>query len=291
MADAGLRAAAVAWAEESLGSHIARVVELPGGLTSTTLRLDDVSGRSSVLRLMDREPWQSYGPSLTRREQDALLELSGTPVPAPLSLALDAEGKATGVSAHLMSHLTGRPTSDMDAAAVATMVDMLATIHAVEPSEPFRHFQSWAWEAKWQVPPWSAHPEAWRAAFDLLSNEAPRFTPTFLHRDHSHRNLLWDGPAISGVVDWVETSTGPAWLDAGHAATSLALGFGPDPARAFLRAYAARTSEPSDRYWLVMDAVGFLPPPGKAPLFGSPTELRRLDDWLHEVVQPQFRRD
>jgi hypothetical protein len=33
-----------------------------------------------------------------------------------------------------------------------------------------------------------------------------------------------------------------------------------------------------------MDAVGFLPPPGKTPLFGSPGQLQRLDEWIHELI-------
>lgn len=36
--------------------------------------------------------------------------------------------------------------------------------------------------------------------------------------------------------------------------------------------------------WLVMDAAGFLPPPGREPLFGSAAELERLDDWLHGII-------
>lgn len=164
------------------------------------------------------------------------------------------------------------------------MAQMLATIHAVEPTEPFRTYQSWAWEAKWVVPPWTEHPESWLKAFAVLAEEPPSYEPTFLHRDYSHRNLLWSGGEISGVVDWVETSAGPAWLDAGHAATNLALQFGPEPARAFLAGYAALAAERPHRYWLVMDAVGFLPPPGKRPLFDSPTELQRLDQWVHALV-------
>ena len=34
-----------------------------------------------------------------------------------------------------------------------------------------------------------------------------------------------------------------------------------------------------------MDAVGYLPPPGKRPLFGRADLLGRLDDWLDLVVR------
>lgn len=100
----------------------------------------------------------------------------------------------------------------------------------------------------------------------------------------SHRNLLWLDGRISGVVDWVETSTGPAWLDAAHAATNLAVAYGSEPARSFLAAYAALTGTRPDPYWLIMDAVGFLPPPGQEPLLGSAEELERLDEGVRPVV-------
>jgi aminoglycoside phosphotransferase (APT) family kinase protein len=222
-----VRSEALAWAGVALGTEVSDVVELAGGTTSTMLSLVDSTGRRSILRLMTQEPWRSHGAALTRREHAAFTALAGTPVPAPQSLALDADGTAAGVAAHLMTRLPGRPASDVGDASLTTMAALLAQIHTVRPDAPFRAFESWAWEAKWQVPAWSRHPGSWRAAFELLAGAAPAYLPTFLHRDFSHRNLLWDGPAVTGVVDWVETSTGPRWLD----------------------------------------------------------------DWLHEVVQPQFRAD
>ena len=164
------------------------------------------------------------------------------------------------------------------------MAEMLAEIHHVRPVEPFRAYQSWAWEAKRVVPAWTQHPDAWLRAFGMLAAEPPAFEPTFLHRDFSHRNLLWHGGEISGVVDWVETSTGPAWLDAAHAATNLALAYGHERAVCFLRTYAALTGTKPVKFWMVMDTVGFLPPPGKPPLFGTPVQLERLDEWLEYVV-------
>lgn len=275
---------AISWAGSRLGARVRDHEQLSGGLTSTMLALTDDTGRRSVLRLMTEEPWRAHGPELTRREQAAQRELCATPVPAPMTVGLDAEGAEAGFSAHLMSRVPGAPTVVVDDGVLAAMSEMLATIHDVRPSSPFRHFQSWAWEAKWVVPSWTRHPGSWRRAFDLLAEDPPAYVPTFLHRDFSHRNLLWHHGAISGVVDWVETSTGPAWLDAGHAATNLAVAFDLERGHRFLEAYAAMTGTRPEAYWLVMDAVGFLPPPGRAPMFGSPTELARLDAWLHALT-------
>lgn len=134
------------------------------------------------------------------------------------------------------------------------------------------------------MPDWTVAPERWRRAFDLLGGEAPRYRPTFLHRDHSHRNLLWSGSSIVGVVDWVETSTGPAWLDAAHAATNLALTCGTAAATTFIAAYAEATSTDPEPYWLVMDTVGFLPAPGRPALFDSAGDRAGLDDWLAILI-------
>lgn len=275
---------ALAWAGRTLGAPVVAHERMTGGLTSTMLALRDASGGESVLRLMTDEPWRTYGAELTARERSAQLVLADTDVPAPTSLGLDAEGVVAGVAAHLMTRLPGEPLRAVDDSSLRAMAEMLATIHDLRPAEPFRTFQSWAWEAKWVIPAWTGHPDAWRRAFELLAEPHPAYAPTLLHRDFGHRNLLWRDGAISGVVDWVETSTGPAWLDAGHAASNLAVGFGTGPAVSFLERWAATTGTSLERYWLVMDAVGYLPPPGRPPMFGDPSELERLDEWLDLLV-------
>jgi aminoglycoside phosphotransferase (APT) family kinase protein len=174
-----VRSEALAWAGVALGTEVSDVVELAGGTTSTMLSLVDSTGRRSILRLMTQEPWRSHGAALTRREHAAFTALAGTPVPAPQSLALDADGTAAGVAAHLMTRLPGRPASDVGDASLTTMAALLAQIHTVRPDAPFRAFESWAWEAKWQVPAWSRHPGSWRAAFELLAGAAPAYLPTF----------------------------------------------------------------------------------------------------------------
>jgi aminoglycoside phosphotransferase (APT) family kinase protein len=275
----------LAWSEDVLGARIADTCELSGGLTSTMLALTDATGRQSVLRLMTNEPWKTHGVALTQREASALQALEDAPVPAPTSLGLDAEGRHAGVAAHLMSRLPGDPSTEADDVDVTAMATLLAVIHEVEPAKPFRTYQSWAWEEKRILPAWTKYAGSWQRGFDVLAEEPPSYQPTFLHRDFSHRNLLWSRGDITGVVDWVETSTGPAWLDAAHAATNLALAFGPEPAWTFLERYAALTGRGLEKYWLVMDAVGFLPSPGREPMFGSPTELQRLDHWLHDLIR------
>jgi aminoglycoside phosphotransferase (APT) family kinase protein len=276
---------ALAWAGSVLGSRVVSADPLDGGMTSTMLALRDEAGTESVLRLMTNEPWRTHGAELAARERTAQLALAGTAVPAPVSLGLDADGTATGVAAHLMSRLPGSPLVEVVDADLDAMADLLAAIHSVRPAEPFRTFQSWAWQEKWVVPAWTRHPDSWSRAFAMLASPAPAYEPTLLHRDFGHRNLLWQGGAISGVVDWVETSTGPAWLDAAHAASNLALAFGAGPAVAFVERWAATSGTTPEPHWLVMDAVGYLPPPGRPPMFGDPAQLARLDEWLDLTVR------
>jgi aminoglycoside phosphotransferase (APT) family kinase protein len=90
----------------------------------------------------------------------------------------------------------------------------------------------------------------------------------FLHRDFHPGNTLFHGESISGVVDWVETSWGPADLDVAHCCTGLALLHGSDAVERMIDRYQAVGGElardPGERaYWQLLDAVGYLPDPEK----------------------------
>lgn len=284
--------AALAWAGAEAGSPVTSHDRLTGGFTSRMLALRHDDGSESVLRLMTNEPWRTHGAALTSRERDALAFLAATPVPAPVSIALDADGERAGVAAHLMSRVPGEPLRGPVTPAhpaVAAMAGLLAVVHAQRPPTPFRTYQSWAWPEKWVVPGWTTRPAAWERAFEVLASPPPDHEPVFLHRDFGHRNLLWadgadGGATVTGVVDWVETSTGPAWLDAARGASTLAVEHGAAAGQALLDAYAPLAGTPADPYWLVMDAVGYLPPPGRPPLFRDPAQLARTDDWLAHVM-------
>ena len=122
------------------------------------------------------------------------------------------------------------------------------------------------------------------AAFALLRTEPPAYEPCFIHRDFALRNVLWSGDEITGVVDWVETSIGPAWLDVAHCSSNIAVRQGNGPADAFAEAYAATTGREPQPYFDVMDLVGFLPPPGLPPIWSDPAMLVRLEERLVAVL-------
>lgn len=278
--------AALAWAQEAIGP-VAAVRELRGGWTSTMLALTRADGDDVVLRLMTREPWRTHGPGLTTRESEVQEMLTSRPVPAPRTVALDAEGEHCGFPAHLMTLLPGRIDVDrFDPVLVAELVDLLATIHEVEPTIDVRAYQSWAWEAKFRVPPWARDADLWREAFEVLRAAPPDFQPCFLHRDFQPRNVLLSEGRVTGVVDWVETSMGPAWLDVAHCCTNLAIVHGNEAANLFAASYTERTGREPQPYFDVMDIVGFLPPPGRAGFFADDAEEnQRLEERLRSVVR------
>ena len=234
-------------------------------MTSWLGRLEHTDGATTVLRLVTEQPWRRHGPELVRREAWSQRVLADTPVPAPRSVAVNDD--VAGLGAHLMTLLPGEPGSGP----VTELARLLAEIHDVSAVPAPRTFQSWAWEAKRAVPAWSTRPEVWQRAFDALAGGDPAWEPCFLQRDFGPRNVLWQGERVSGVVDWVETSTGPAWLDVAHGVSNLALRHGPDEAARLAAAYAAATGRPREPYWEVLDVVGFLPAPGgRAWALGEP---------------------
>ncbi|AYC40456.1 phosphotransferase family protein [Streptomyces griseorubiginosus] len=70
------------------------------------------------------------------------------------------------------------------------------------------------------------------------------------------------GPRVTGVVDWVQNSWGPADLDVAHCSTNLALLHGPAWGLRFAEAYeeagGVLASAASERlYWRLLDALAF----------------------------------
>ena len=252
------------WAASVWLRRIIRVRPLTGGWTSTMLALTADNGEQAVLRLMTRQPWRRHAAGLLAREAAVQQHLAGTPIPAPRSLAVDLSGDAAGAPAHLMSRLPGRLCLDSAADDVlAAMAQVLAEIHRFDPGrERPRDYQSWAPPSKRVVPPWARRPTLWKRAFELLDQPSPPYAGTFLHRDFHLGNLLWSRGRISGVVDWVETSWGPADLDVAHAATYLAMLHGADAATRLTDSCGRRLDD-AFRYWNVLDIVGYLPDPAK----------------------------
>ena len=261
--------AAVAWAQAAWGRPVVNVSRLSGGWTSDMFRLTADTGEQAVLRLMSRDPWRRHAPAMLARESSVQTQLGRGPVPVPLSIAVDPDGSRAGVPAHLMTWLPGKVELERcDDTLLTQLAATLSDIHRHDPgNDRPRAYQSWAPAAKRVVPDWTERAELWERAFRLLEEERPPFRGVFLHRDFHLGNVLWQGGQPSGIVDWVETSWGPAALDVAHCMTYLAMLHGACASGRFLDAYsslAPSMGKASDvRYWAVMDIVGYLPGPAK----------------------------
>ena len=255
------------WVGDALEAPVVAVRPLTGGVASRMLLVRVEDGREAVLRQLVDDPWRTHAEPLLRRERDVHGLLEDSAVPTPSTIALDVRGdRADGDPSLLMTRLPGAVDlvdPDVDALA-ATLLD----VHAVRPGPGAwpREYQSWAFPAKRVVPPWSRDDGLYREAFARLGSPAPTYEPTFLHRDFHPGNVLWDEGKVSGIVDWVETSTGPADLDVAHCASNLAGLHGVETALAFRRSYVdqgGRLTPDADAaaYWQLRDLVGFLPTP------------------------------
>ena len=92
------------------------------------------------------------------------------------------------------------------------------------------------------------------------------------------------GDEITGVVDWVETSWGPAWLDVAHCRTNLAITHGTEVADRFAAAYQRLTGrEPQPL--LRRDGHRRLAASARTPLVRHrPRRARRLEEHLLSVL-------
>jgi hypothetical protein len=75
---------------------------------------------------------------------------------------------------------------------------------------------------------------AWRAAVDRFDAGVLGSSARFIHRDYHPLNVLWDGPAVSGVIDWANACVGPIEVDISRCRVNVALVAGLDGADRFL---------------------------------------------------------
>lgn len=299
-----------AWVEKGLSEaeRIAGAARLRGGWTSEMRRLD-IRGpggrRSLVLRSFVKPFFVRHAEGLLTREAAVLRLLAGTDVPAAALVAVDATAQFCDHPSLLMSLLPGSVRlgdSGVDRRA-ELLARQLRGIHrlSVTEAERPRTYQAWTAPDRVALPEDTEQPELWQRAVEVIRREPPDYQACFLHRDFHPGNVLFtgdgDGLRISGVVDWVETSWGPADLDVAHCSTALALLHGVPEGMRFADRYLAaggRLSE--DRaahlYWRLLDALAFAPGAekvavpwrevGRADLTAA-VLTRRLEGYLHAL--------
>ncbi|MDH6228378.1 aminoglycoside phosphotransferase family protein [Streptomyces sp. MJP52] len=266
-----------AWVEKGLSEaeRIEGVARLRGGWTSEMRRLD-ICGRggrrSLVLRSFTKPFYVRHAEGLLTREAAVLRLLDGTDVPAARLVAVDAAARYCDHPSLLMSLLPGTVRLGDEGAGrrAELLAHQLLRVHRlpVTAEERPRAYQAWTSPERVSPPEDTERPELWQRAVDVIRREPPEHRSCFLHRDFHPGNVLFtgdgDGLRISGVVDWVETSWGPADLDVAHCSTALALLHGVSAGMRFADRYvAAGGTLAEDRtahlYWRLLDALAFAP--------------------------------
>jgi len=257
------------------GERIVGTEALHGGITAEMRRLTvaapDGGVRHLVLRTFVEPSFVDHAEEMLNREADALALLAGTGVTAPGPVAVDPTAAHCEYPSLLMTHLVGRTVLEDEGleARVPVLARQLVAIHAVRPAERPREYQAWA-TADEIVPVPGADAAVWSAAIDVIRKPAPPYEGRFLHRDFHPGNVLFEveragpvgPPRVTGVVDWVQNSWGPADLDVAHCSTNLALLHGPAWGLRFAEAYeeagGVLASAASERlYWRLLDALAF----------------------------------
>lgn len=270
-----------AWVAKQLpeGRTVGKSAFLTGGWSAQLRRLTLDDGTELALRTFVKPFFRRHAPGLLAREAEILTLLAEQEgVPAAELIGLDATGEHCDHPSLLMSVLPGRVRVDEEELGprVDLLAGQLARIHRIVPWERPRAYQAWTSPA--------AVPAGWERAVDVIRREPPPYEGCFLHRDFHPGNVLFTGSGaglrVSGVVDWVETSWGPADLDVAHCSTALALLYGPEYGLGFRERYEARGGRhladgPEHLYWRLLDALAYVPDAAK--LAGPWRELGRTD--------------
>ncbi|MFF9978615.1 phosphotransferase family protein [Streptomyces erythrochromogenes] len=300
------------WVEQGLSGaeRIDRVVRLRGGWTSQMRRLDlrgPDGGRSLVLRSFVKPFYVRHAEGLLTREAAILRLLAGTDVPAATLAAVDATAQYCDHPSLLMSLLPGTVRLDDQGAEerAELLARQLVRIHRlpVTASQRPRTYQAWASPDRVTPPAATERPELWRRAVDVIRREPPAHQGRFLHRDFHPGNVLFTGTGadlrISGVVDWVETSWGPADLDVAHCSTALALLHGVPAGMGFADRYVAAGGSLDDDgtahlHWRLLDALGFAPDAEKVAVpwrelgrvdLTAAVLTQRLEDYIESLFE------
>ncbi|MFE7774697.1 phosphotransferase family protein [Streptomyces sp. NPDC057445] len=272
-------AATRAWVEKGLPAtaRIEGVERLRGGWTSEMRRLSisgpgGSDGHVLVLRSFVKEFYVRHAEGLLTREAGILRLLADTDVPAALLHDVDATATHCDHPSLLMSLLPGSVRADDEGSQkrAELLARQLVRIHRVDvPADARpRTYEAWTAPDRVRLPEPTERPELWRRAVDAIRHEAPAYHGCFLHRDFHPGNVLFGGAGeelrITGVVDWVETSWGPADLDVAHCSTALALLHGPAAGMQFADRYVAAggtldEDHAGHLYWRLLDALAFAP--------------------------------
>lgn len=231
------------WVEQQLGTSVAGVTALPGGISSAVCRLQlaapvtEADGRDRVvLRRHTNTAWMAREPYIPHDEARILTALGSLDVgvTTPTLIAADPDGERCDVPTILMTEIDGRPIIEpADPVPWAEqLAERLAAIHQAPIPEGLPAFRRWD-RTDTPVPTWIEDSQRWTAAKRHAAAPLPTGEPKFLHRDYHPNNIHWHHDRICGVVDWLSACIGPVEVDLSHCRWNLAILNGPDLAEHF----------------------------------------------------------
>jgi aminoglycoside phosphotransferase (APT) family kinase protein len=253
-------AEALAWAAETTGGPVRAVRRLAGGTHAATHLLETPRGQAVLRRFPP-------GDTAALNEAHVLDVLDGLDGRAPRLLGADPHGERCGGPAVLITRLPGRADitpADPGAAAVQ-QGRVLAGLHAV-PAARLTGFRDGM-----AASTASHHRDTGTApGAPLLAARGHRLTgagSVLTHFDFWAGNVLWQGGALTGVVDWSGASLAPRGFDVSWCRLDLVLLHGPATAEAFTRAYEE-------------EAGGPVPDLALWDVFSLTSSYRSVETWL-----------
>jgi aminoglycoside phosphotransferase (APT) family kinase protein len=284
-----------AWATAHAPRPVVDITALGGGITNTKWLLHLDEGDPLVVRWSDPEVWGATGSEHVRREALACRLLAGSALPAPRLVADDPDGVVAGGPADLLTWRPGAVRLDpLSPVAITALARLAVAVHR-QPVPLAQRPPTFSFRGSPhpEVPGWTDRPQLWRKAVDVFAAGPPPTPYGLLHRDFHLGNTLWQGDAVTGLVDWAETSWGPPDLDVAHLCSDFAMLHTTADALTFRAEYRQLGGRldpdgAAARFWVVADIVGFLPDPahilasvgpGRPDL--TPDRIRRgLEDLL-----------
>ena len=289
------------WITSQLGSHseIKHVIRLQGSTSSDlfTLQIREPSGESRlVLRLLTNQEWLKTEPDLAAHEAAALNLANKSGLPVPEVIGWDVDGLLSGIPAVLMTSVSGKvdlQPQNFDGW-LKQMAAALQPLHALDAQDFGWKYFAYNNVNKLEVPAWSAKPELWQRAIDVVNQPPPPPSYSFIHRDYHPMNTLWQGETLSGVVDWVNACRGPAPFDLSWNRLNLMQMYGLEAAdRLRDHAIALCGRDAWHPYWDLMALIEMLPGPPEVyapwPVFGLkglsvPLVIKRADEYLESII-------
>lgn len=223
------------------GAAVHEVAPLAGGLSSVLHRVG-LSG-APVGAVVLRQLLLEFGaaPVVVHREVAALATAGTGGLPVPDVHWSDPEGATLGRPAMLLDLVPGRPliaelSGDSGRRAMAGALHVLAGIDG-STTPHLRHLDDLEAVLRHLPPPERSDVVDVAAIRDAVTAMADAFTPgtSMVHMDLHGGNVLWDGIAVTGVLDWPAAAVGNPLVDEAYLWLDTCLAHGQDVGDALQR--------------------------------------------------------